>query len=76
MMVHSKEKPRENLHTKKLLHIHQCFNHLELDVSSTGVGAPGAEDLQSHVAVTVRDLEPTDVDDEGHVEDVACLWFD
>jgi len=32
-------------------------HYLELDVASTGVGAPGAEDLQGHVAVTIRDLK-------------------
>ena len=32
--------------------------HLELDVASTGEGAPGAEDLQSYVAVAVCDLKP------------------
>ena len=77
------QKPNDSTHRtvalkfahKKLLHIHQCFNHLELDVASTGVCAPGAEDLQSHVAVTVRDLESADVDDECHLEDMACLWF-
>ena len=32
--------------------------HLELDVASTGEGAPGAEDLQSYVAVAICDLKP------------------
>ena len=55
--------------TKKVTHppaFQRCFNHLELDVASTGVGAPGAEDLQGHVAVTIRDLKSADVDDECH----------
>ena len=34
--------------------------HLELDVASTGEGAPGAEDLQSYIAVAVCDLKPSE----------------
>ena len=61
--------------TKKVTHppaFQRCFNHLELDVASTGVGAPGAEDLQSHVAVTVCDFEPADVFYKSHIKEMAC----
>ena len=36
------------------------FVHLELDVASTRVGAPGAEDLQGYVAVAIGDLKPAE----------------